>query len=395
MLSHSVPRLGELVADCPPPLENLVTRCLERESDKRPASADEVISVLREVFAPLAGTPADDWPVEPLPAAAIDASAPVVEGGTIAGPVLGNQTAEQPSDEYIRLGAKLPPTDASPVGGALRAPATLPQPLRFPAAVPRSARARLEPGARVKRFMVHELVATGQTGHLYKAFDPVRSRLVGLKVIDDRTGIAVNRLLRASRIWLDLHHANLQRILEVDPGAPGEPALIVTELIEGVDLAHLIAQQKLDLAQKVDVVIQVCDAVDYMHQRGVVHREIKPRNIVLSRDLQVTLLDSGLARSTTMEDTSFTQVGVAVGDLTYMAPEQAKGRCDQRSDVYSLGAVLYEMVMEEPPLPLGDAGMVSRLGRIDFLPAMDCSDDAPPQASSSRARGRRQPLRLN
>ena len=339
MMTESVTRLRQLVADCPPGLDEIVSRCLARSANDRPSSADEVIPILREVLAPLAGRDDDEWPVEPpRPAAAEDPEA-AVQGGTMAGPVLGHHTN------------------------------VAPEPPGFSGRVPGAQTARLEPGARAGRFVVHEVVARGQTGHLYKAFDPVRSRLVGVKVIDDRTGVAVNRLLRASRIWLDLHHDNLQTILEVDPGGPEAPALIVTELLEGVDLARLISQQKLDLAQKVEVAIQVCDAVDYMHRRGVIHREIKPRNIVLSPDLHVTLLDSGLARSTNLEETSYTQAGVAVGDLTYMAPEQAKGRYDQRSDVYSIGAVLFEMVMEESPQPLGAAGMVSRLRGVDTLPA--------------------------
>jgi serine/threonine-protein kinase len=352
VLGEPAARLTGVVADCPRAIDDLVARCLERDRDERVQSADEIIPILRDVLATFDGAAKDD--IGALIVAARPAPTPAIEAGTLAGPVLGNHTVE-------RSVSVPPPHEAY-------AP-TPPVPRRSARPGPRPVSAPLEPGTRVSRFVVHEMVARGQTGHLYKAYDPVRSRLVGLKVIDDRSGVAVNRLMRASRIWLDLHHDNLQTILEVDPGGPQAPALIVTELVEGVDLARLISQQKLDLAQKVEVVIQVCDAVDYMHRRGVVHREIKPRNIVLSRQLHVTLLDSGLARSTTMEDTSYTQVGVAVGDLTYMAPEQAQGRCDQRSDVYGLGAVLYELVMEETPQALGAARMVSRLQAIEHLPA--------------------------
>jgi serine/threonine-protein kinase len=227
----------------------------------------------------------------------------------------------------------------------------------------------LQTGAKVGRYTIAELVAPGQTGHLYKAFDPVRSKLVGLKVIENPTSSTVQRLLRSSRIWLELHHANLQRLYEVDPGDRGGPALITTQLLEGMNLAAVLKQNRLDLAQKIAVTLQVCEALDYMHREQVVHREVTPRNIVLSLpDLHVTLLDSGLARSNENTGTSFTVTGVIVGDGRYMAPEQRNERFDQRSDVYSLGVVLYEMVLGRE-LDLGELTRAPReLAAATHLP---------------------------
>jgi serine/threonine-protein kinase len=226
----------------------------------------------------------------------------------------------------------------------------------------------LPAGSKVGKFLVLELVARGRTGHLYKAFDPVRSKSIGLKVIDEPGGEAVSRLLRASRIWLDLRHPHLQTILEVDPGDQSGTAVVATELIEGVDLESVRRSRKLDLTQKIRIAIEVCDALDYLHTRGIVHREVTPKNIVLSRDLSVTLLDSGLARSTDPTDVQLTALGAAVGDSRYMAPEQRLGRCDQRSDIYSLGAVLYELLLDEEFGPSKATAARQRLAACDTLP---------------------------
>jgi serine/threonine-protein kinase len=372
VIYEPIPTLREFMPDCPVALENLISRCLDRTKEGRPPAGD-VLSVLQDVAASVKTD--EPWRLSSPP----DGAPPElqIEGGTMVGPVVGNVTVvhepppvlAEPAPPLAASRGAAPPM-APPPPAPFDRPRASAQPLRWPAPVPRSRTGvPLEPNSKVGRFVVHELIARGQTGHLYKAFDPSRSRLVGLKVIDDRTGVTVNRLLRASKIWLDLRHENLQAILDVDPGGAEAPAIIVTELIEGVDLSRMLAQRRLDLAQKVEIAIQVCNALDYMHSRGVVHREIKPRNLVLSGGtLHVTVLDSGLARSTEAADTSLTQTGMAVGDLNYMAPEQAKGKYDQRSDVYSVGAVLYEMVLEESPTPLNPGPMLERLRALDSLP---------------------------
>jgi serine/threonine-protein kinase len=175
--------------------------------------------------------------------------------------------------------------------------------------------------------------------------------------------------MRASRIWLDLRHERLQTILEVDPGEPVGPALVVTELIEGVDLARLMSSRELSVIQKIDIVLQVCDALEFIHQRGIVHREVKPKNIVVSGEgMQVKLLDSGLARSTDSHETMLTRVGVMVGDVEFMAPEQAKGRPEQRSDIYGLGAVVYELMFNARFDGVHGESLWAKLSKVEFIP---------------------------
>ncbi len=325
VLFSPIPRLRLSVPDAPDELDAVVAQCLERDAAARPQSMAAISALLRAARRQVAEIPpVESWlhpPAVPPTPAAPDPGGMDVGMGTVIGPVLAP--------------AAPPATSVHDTVTVPRRPATRPL---APGALP--------DGARVGKFTVHELVAPGQTGHLYKAFDPVRSRLIGLKVIHDATGASVDRLLRASRIWLDLHHPNLQRILEVDPGDVSAAAYVATELIEGVDLHTLLARRQLDLAQQIDIALQLCDALDYLHDRGIVHREVTPRNIVVTESpLRVTLLDSGLARPSAIDGPNLTVTGVVIGDFQYMAPEQTAGRHDQRSDIYSVGVVLYEMVL--------------------------------------------------
>jgi serine/threonine-protein kinase len=318
ILSGPVPSLGEAVPGCPPALAELVDRCLERAREQRLASMTDVADQLLAIRAGLDDEAAARIPHatsnRPRPPAGVAAAAAhAVEDaltGTRVGPVLMPEWAGE----------------TTIVVGGLESV--------------------LANGTRVGKFTVHELVARGQTGHLYKAYDPVRARLVGLKVIREPAGPVVERLLRASRIWLELRHPHLQTILEVDPGEQSRMALVATELIQGVDLERLTRQRDLDVVDKIGLGIQLCDALEYMHARGIVHREVTPRNLVVSEaPLRLTLLDSGLARSADLSMTAdVTRTGIVVGHFRYMAPEQASGRYDQRSDIYAAGAVLYELL---------------------------------------------------
>lgn len=207
---------------------------------------------------------------------------------------------------------------------------------------------------KVGRFVLHELIAHGRSGDLYKAWDPARGELVAVKVVHANDAEARERLLRGGRIWLKLHHPHIVRVYEVHPDFDGLPGVIVSEFVEGNNLDALVAQRHLGLDEAVWIVMQVCDALRVIHALGVVHREVKPRNILVSGDaLRVTLLDSGIARHTNPEIDAFTKIGVRVGDLAYAAPEMAAGRSDQRSDVYAVVAVLYELVTKTKlPFPM-------------------------------------------
>lgn len=354
VVREPAPSLAAVSPGAPPALVDLLARCVAKDPADRPASMHEVVTALQDIRREFGPSTREEWPtlteMTGAPGTA-DHHTRTVPGqvlpstGTMIGPTIGPATSGSPPPVPVPSLAANGPLDTVMV------------------------EAGLAPGTRLGRYTVHELVARGQTGHLYKAFDPVRSALVGLKVIRNPSGLTVQRLLRASRIWLDLRHPNLQHILEVDPGDSTGTALIATELIEGIDLATLLARRQLDLTQKIEIAIQICAALEYMHEAGIVHREIKPKNIVVSEpDLRVKVLDSGLARSSQAADTTLTRTGMIVGDLQYMAPEQAQGRHDQRSDIYGVGVVLYEMVVGRSFTPMPTPVLHETLSRATAVP---------------------------
>jgi serine/threonine-protein kinase len=212
-------------------------------------------------------------------------------------------------------------------------------------------------GAHVGRFTLHERISRGKTGELFKAFDPVRGELVAVKVVLAADPASRERLLRGGRIWIQLAHPNIVRVHEVHPDYDGLPGVIVTDLVDGINLNELAARRSLGLDEAVWVAVQLCEALAAIHALGVVHREVKPANILVTGpQLHVTLLDSGIARHENPEVDAFTKTGIFVGDLAYAAPEMMEGRADQRSDIYAAVAVLYELVTQRrmpSPLPPG------------------------------------------
>jgi serine/threonine-protein kinase len=193
-------------------------------------------------------------------------------------------------------------------------------------------------GQRVGRFTLHEIIAPGRSGPLYKAYDPVRGSLIGLKLVTDQGPDVRRRLLRAGRLWLDLRHPNLATVFEVQPDYHEYVGVIASELVEGEPLSALRDHPQLALEQTVAIGAQLCDALGYMHDRGIIHREVRPHNVLVTvPGCRVKLLDSGIARHANPEIDAFTRTGMLVGDLTYASPELAMGRANQRADLYAVG----------------------------------------------------------
>lgn len=204
----------------------------------------------------------------------------------------------------------------------------------------------------IDRFVILDTLGRGGFGIVYKARDPRLSRIVAIKV--PRAGYFSTeqdemRFLREAQSAAHLRHPHIVRIHEVDRfhGIP----YIVSEYIEGRTLRDLIKHQRLSFGETVELLVQVADALEYAHQKKVVHRDIKPSNILIDESWQAYVADFGLARR---DDTEITVTidGQVLGTPAYMAPEQAAGdmhAVDQRSDVYSLGVVLYRAICGELP----------------------------------------------
>ena len=203
---------------------------------------------------------------------------------------------------------------------------------------------------RIGKYEVIERIGRGGMGVIFKARDPVLERSVALKVLSslEVTPELRARFFREAQACARLSHPNIVTIHDL--GEDDGRLFIVMELLEGEELRQIIARHPpLALEDKLSIVRQICDGLHYAHQQGVVHRDIKPANILLLRTGRVKILDFGIAQIAAATQGELTRTGMIMGTLRYMAPEQVRGRADHRSDIFSVGAVSYELLSGRPP----------------------------------------------
>ncbi|MGE5127785.1 MAG: serine/threonine-protein kinase, partial [Betaproteobacteria bacterium] len=212
--------------------------------------------------------------------------------------------------------------------------------------LPRPAESR---GVRVGRYLVTGRVGRGGMGMVYRAVDEALEREVALKTLAAEGGLEADSRRRfevEAKAAARLQHPNIVIVYELgeDRGVP----FIAMEMLPGADLeAVLRGGEPLALAEKLDVIAQVCRGLAYAHERGIVHRDMKPSNIRLLDDGSAKIMDFGIAK---LGGTHLTKTGMMVGTVHYMSPEQVRGRpLDGRSDVFSIGVILYEMLAGERP----------------------------------------------
>jgi hypothetical protein len=234
---------------------------------------------------------------------------------------------------------------------------------------------------KIGKYVVSERIGRGGMGMIFKAHDPVLERPVALKVISSEIEVTDElraRFFREAQACARLSHPNIVTIY--DMGEADGRLYIVMELLEGDELRHLIAQRKVPLLEdRLSIMTQVCSGLGYAHQRGIVHRDIKPANIFLQRDGQVKILDFGIAQ---MANTGagLTRTGLIMGTLRYISPEQVRGRADHRSDIYSVGAVFYELLALRPPFTGDDPMHLLEQLRTEEPPPVDQLDPSIPPA---------------
>ncbi len=230
-------------------------------------------------------------------------------------------------------------------------------------------------GTRMGPYTVTELIGEGGMAIVYKGFQESLHRYVALKVLRDelaRDQQFVARFRQEALAAANLDHPNIVHVY--DAGSSNGKYFIAMAYVDGGTLKDLIQQRRLDPERAVSIAIRLAEALDHAHKQGLIHRDVKPNNVLMTRDGRPLLTDFGIAKAL-YDAKQLTRTGTSIGTPEYMAPEQAQGRPpDGRTDIYALGIVLYEMLaskvpfctdtpvatmymhVHEPPPPLRQAG---------------------------------------
>jgi predicted Ser/Thr protein kinase len=257
---------------------------------------------------------------------------------------LGNNASEESRSEA----ATMPPAQAPGGEGSIRPEGAKPPPI---------------PG-----YEILEQLGRGGMGVVFKARQTRLDRLVALKVLPEQTArdpAFAERFSREARALARLNHPGIVAVH--DFGQVDGRSYLVMEYVDGVNLRQRLQAGRLTLADIMQMIAQLCDALQYAHDQGIVHRDIKPENVLLDPKGRVRIADFGIARLLARQTSDYTLTGPwqVMGTLHYMAPEQIENpqAVDHRADIYSLGVILYEMLTGE--LPLGRFALPSQKTPLD------------------------------
>ena len=248
-----------------------------------------------------------------------------------------------------------------------------------------------QPGTKLGPYTLVQLLGEGGMGAVYQAQQeqPVR-RTVALKVIKPglNSSAIVNRFQAELQALALMDHPHIATVLDAGLTDSGLPYFVM-EFVRGVPLITYCDQHRLTIEQRLKVFILVCQAIQHAHQKGIIHRDIKPTNVLVSDSDQgpvPKVIDFGLARATESENQEgITQFGTVLGTLEYMSPEQAglgSMWVDTRTDIYSLGVLLYELLTGTTPL---EWTSLRQSGLVKMLQAIQHEDAPRPSARFSAA----------
>ena len=227
----------------------------------------------------------------------------------------------------------------------------------------------LQPGTVLaERYQIVKLLGEGGMGAVYRAHDQELDRVVALKVIRPelaRNAQVLGRFKQELILARQITHRNIIRIFDL--GQAEGTRFITMEFIEGEDLSQILAHRgKLPAPEAAGIIAQVARGLEAAHSEGVVHRDLKPQNIMLDAQGKASVMDFGIARS--MDASNMTRTGALMGTPTYMSPEQAQGqKVDARSDLYTLGIIFYELLTGHPPFET-DNPMATLVRRLQEKP---------------------------
>lgn len=233
------------------------------------------------------------------------------------------------------------------------------------------------------RYEILQLLGEGGMGSVYKAADREVERTVALKLI--RPDLASNPaiLARFKQELLTAHQVTHKNVIRIYDMAEAEGVKFITmEFVEGTDLRRVLLDHgKLPPEQAVEIIRQVCLALDAAHSAGIIHRDLKPQNIMQDKNGRILVMDFGLARS--VESGGMTQTGALLGTIEYMSPEQSMGKTlDQRSDLFAVGLIFYELLSGKTPFK-AETAMASLLLRNQerAVPVRELDESIPPGLS--------------
>ena len=222
---------------------------------------------------------------------------------------------------------------------------------------------------KIGKYDVIDIIGRGGMGVVYKARDPYLDRLVAIKMMNvdiHEDSDFMERFYREAKATASLQHPNIVTVYDL--GEYQNRPFLVMQYLEGYSLEALLrGHRAMTLVEKLNIIVEVCQGLAYAHQRGIIHRDIKPGNIMVLSDGSVKIVDFGIAR---LGDNTLTRTGQIVGSLYYMPSEQLRDKpVDTRADIYSTGVVLYQLLTDALPFEGESTG--STLAKI-------LSDDPPP-----------------